>query len=189
VSPRLQRLLDALEVSPAFVKTATWDVVGWNRAAAVVLTDYGALPPENRNILRQMFSSSRVRDVQTDWKSVARFVVAAFRADVARAGASEEIKALVDDLSRQSPEFTELWRENDVRQYGDGLKRLRYPELGLVSFEYSAFSVDGRPDLGLVVYNPATPADADKVRGLIAARAAGNPQEVFPGIDKSGGNR
>ena len=27
VSPRLQRVLDALEVSPAIVKTATWDVV------------------------------------------------------------------------------------------------------------------------------------------------------------------
>ena len=34
VTPRLQRLLDALEVSPALIKTATWDVVAWNRAAA-----------------------------------------------------------------------------------------------------------------------------------------------------------
>src|SRR5258708_1480808 len=50
VTPRLQRLLDAFEVSPALIKTATWDVVAWNRAAAVVLTDYGALPPERRNI-------------------------------------------------------------------------------------------------------------------------------------------
>src|SRR5580692_3658952 len=43
VTPRLQRVLDALEFSPALVKTSTWDVVAWNRAAAVVLTDYGAL--------------------------------------------------------------------------------------------------------------------------------------------------
>jgi hypothetical protein len=39
VTPRLQRVLDALELSPALVKTATWDVVAWNRAAATVLTD------------------------------------------------------------------------------------------------------------------------------------------------------
>src|SRR5436190_21375637 len=38
VTPRLQRLLDALEVSPALIKTATWEVVAWNRAAAAVLT-------------------------------------------------------------------------------------------------------------------------------------------------------
>src|SRR6478609_9109132 len=32
VSPRLQRVLDALDASPALIKTATWDVVAWNRA-------------------------------------------------------------------------------------------------------------------------------------------------------------
>ena len=47
VTPRLQRLLDTLTYSPAIVRTATWDVVAWNRAAACVLTDYGTLPPES----------------------------------------------------------------------------------------------------------------------------------------------
>src|SRR5215510_10488506 len=37
ITPRLQRVLDALEFSPAFVKTATWDVLAWNKAAAAVL--------------------------------------------------------------------------------------------------------------------------------------------------------
>ena len=37
VTPRLQRLLDAFEVSPALIKTATWDLVAWNREAAAVL--------------------------------------------------------------------------------------------------------------------------------------------------------
>ena len=87
VTPRLQRLLDALEVCPALIKTATWDVVAWNRAAAVVLTDYGKLPPGERNILRRIFCDSRVKDAQQDWQGLARFVVGAFRADAARAGA------------------------------------------------------------------------------------------------------
>ena len=52
VTPRLQRVLDALDPSPALIRTATWDVVAWNRAAAAVLTDYGSLAPEQRNILR-----------------------------------------------------------------------------------------------------------------------------------------
>src|ERR1700751_1886159 len=34
VTPRLQRVLDTLDISPAYVKTSTWDVVAWNRAAA-----------------------------------------------------------------------------------------------------------------------------------------------------------
>ena len=52
ITPRLQRLLDVLSYSPAIIRTATWDVVAWNRAAAAVLTDYGALSPDQRNVLR-----------------------------------------------------------------------------------------------------------------------------------------
>jgi hypothetical protein len=163
----LQRVLDAMEVSPAIVKTALWDVVAWNRAAAALFTDYGALPPAERNILRLIFSDSRVRAAQEDWQSVARFVVGAFRADAARAGATAEIGQFVEELSRLSSEFETLWRANDVNAYGEGLKRLHHPKLGLLELEFSAFAVDGRPDLGMIVYNPATDAEADRIRAHI----------------------
>ena len=176
ITPRLQRLLDVLTHSPAIVHTATWDVVAWNRAAAAVLTDYGALPPAQRNILRLIFSDSRIRAAQPEWESVARFVVAAFRIDAARAGA--EIAPLVDELSRSSPEFAAMWRDNDVRTHGDGTKHLRHPLVGPIALEYSAFAVDGRPDLSLIVYNPATPADRVLVETLIEGRPAPTGRRV-----------
>ena len=148
-----------MSYSPAIVRTATWDVVAWNRAAASVLTDYGALPPDQRNILRMIFCDPRVRAAQWDWQSVARFVVAAFRIDAARAGADAEVAPLVEELSRSSAEFAAMWRDNNVQTHGDGVKRLRHPRLGPITLEYSAFAVDARPDLSLIVYNPATPAD------------------------------
>jgi len=166
VTPRLQRVLDALEPSPALIRTATWDVVAWNRAATAMLTDYGSLPPQQRNILRLIFLDPRVRAAQDDWESVARFVVGAFRVDAARAGAAAEIEPLVDELCRLSPEFKTLWRDNDVRSHGEGVKHIRHPILGPFAFEYSAFAVDGRSDLNMVVYNPVTPADAAKIRSL-----------------------
>ncbi|MEJ1962677.1 MAG: helix-turn-helix transcriptional regulator [Gammaproteobacteria bacterium] len=171
VTPRLQRVLDALDASPALIKTATWDVIAWNSAAAAVFKDYAELPREQRNILRLMFGSAHARSAQEDWESVARFVVAAFRADAARAGASAEITQLVDELSRISPEFERLWRNNDVAASSEGSKRLRHPELGLLELEFSAFAVDGRPELSMIVYNAATRDDADRIRSLIAARA------------------
>jgi transcriptional regulator with XRE-family HTH domain len=170
ITPRLQRVLDSLELSPAVVKTSTWDVVAWNRAASVVLKDYGSLPVEQRNILRLMFCDPQVRAAQADWESIARFVVGAFRADAARAGASRNVQALVDELSRASPAFEAMWRDNDVRVYGEGTKHIKHPRAGLIAFEYSAFSVDGRPDLGMVIYTPATPRDADRVRSLIKSQ-------------------
>ena len=171
VTPRLQRVLDAFEVSPAFVKTPTWDVVAWNKAAAAVLTDYAKLAPEQRNILRLIFRDSGVRSRQDNWTNVARFVVAAFRADAARAGATNAIQGLVDDLSSESPEFAAMWRSNDVRAHGDGTKTLHHPAVGPLQMEYSAFAVDGRPDLGMVIYNPLTKGDADKIRTLMKAQA------------------
>jgi hypothetical protein len=168
-------VLDAFEISPAIVKTATWDVIAWNRAAATVLTDYALLPKRERNILRLIFSNTRVRAAQEDWESVARYVVGAFRADAARAGAGAEIGELVDELSQLSPEFAAMWRDNDVRAAGEGLKRLHHPALGLLELEFSAFAVDGRPDLGMVVYNPATGADAERIRAYIEAHATERP--------------
>lgn len=167
VTPRLQRVLDALEVSPALVKTATWDVVAWNRAASVVFTDYGALPAGHRNILRLMFGNPRVREAQSDWDAMARLVVGAFRADAARAGAVSEVAHLVEELCRLSPEFDAIWRENDVVGHGDGVKRLQHPALGALALEFSAFAVEGRPDLGMIVYNPVTKADADLIRSAL----------------------
>ena len=172
VTPRLQRVLDALPVSPALIKTATWDIVAWNRAAEAALADYGALEPHQRNVLRMMFLEPRVRERQLDWEGVARFVVSTFRADTARTGAADAVKALVDELCRASPEFERLWRDNDVMSHGAGTKTMRDPQGRLLSMEYSAFAVDGRPDLAMVIYNPATEEDAERIRALIAARNA-----------------
>ena len=168
ISPRIQRVLDALEFSPAFVRTVTWDLVAWNRAAAAMF-GYDTLTPERRNILRRLFFDPQIRTVQPNWETFARFAVAAFRTDTVRAGASANVQALVEELRRSSPEFEKLWRENDVLTHGEATKHFRHPVAGVIEVEYSGFSIDGRPDLNLVIYNPVTPKDVNKIRKLIAS--------------------
>ncbi|PWC86291.1 helix-turn-helix transcriptional regulator [Azospirillum sp. TSO5] len=172
VSPRLQRLLDAFDACPAFIKTATWDVLAWNQAAAVVLTDYATLPPDRRNILRLVFCNPAIRAKQKDWEGMARFLVGAFRVDAARAGAVKEIADLVDELCRASADFARFWKENDVYAPSEGIKRLQHPELGSIEMEFSGFAVDGRPDLGLLVYNPLDEHTKDRIRAMVARRTA-----------------
>jgi transcriptional regulator with XRE-family HTH domain len=167
VTPRLQRVLEALEPCPALIRTATWDVVAWNRAATVLLSDFAAMPPQERNLLRRLFLDPQVRQAHDHWEGVARFVVSAFRVDAARAGAAAEVEPLVDELSRLSPEFSAMWAENEVLTHGEAIKQIRHPVLGPIAFEYSTFAVDGRPDLSLLVYNPATPADAEKIAAAV----------------------
>jgi transcriptional regulator with XRE-family HTH domain len=170
VTPRLQRVLDALDPTPALIRTATWDVLAWNRGSAVMLADYGAMPPEHRNMLRHLFLDARVRAAHGHWDSVARFVVGAFRLDAARAGAAADVEPLVEELSRLSPEFRALWRENELPAvvHREAVKQINHPVLGQVGFEYSTFAVDGRTDLSLLIYNPATPEDAERIASLIA---------------------
>jgi transcriptional regulator with XRE-family HTH domain len=170
VTPRLQRVLDALNPSPAVIRTATWDVIAWNHAASVMLMDYGSLPPEQRNMLRFVFLEPRARLAHYDWESVARLVVAGFRLDAVRAGAAAEVEPLVDELSRLSPEFKAMWRENEIPgRHGDGVKHLRHPVLGPIVVEISVFAVDGRTDLSLLVYNPTTAEDMARVASMLEA--------------------
>ena len=124
VSPRMQRVLDALENSPALIKDAAWNVVAWNEAAAAVLIDYATLLPHDRNVLRLVFCHPLLRTKMPDWEQIARFADATFRAELARTGTSQQAQALIDVLTHLSPEFAEMWRNHDVRKHGEGIKSL-----------------------------------------------------------------
>ncbi|MET3612207.1 transcriptional regulator with XRE-family HTH domain [Rhizobium aquaticum] len=167
IAPRLQRVLDRFETSPAMIKTATWQIVGWNRAATLVMTDYAKLPPNERNVLRFLFGNPEIRKHQYDWEGLARFAVGSFRAHAIRAGAASEVGELVEELSRISPEFASLWRQNEVIADMQGFKRIRHPILGDVELEYSSFAVDGRPDLDMVVYNPVDRDVGERIRTMV----------------------
>ena len=169
VGAHLQRVLDGFAYSPAYLRTATWDIAGWNRAAAAVLHDYASMPPEERNLLRLFFLQPSVRAANAEWLKVGRFLVAAFRADVTRAGAGAAVQGFVDDLARASPDFAAIWAENDVRgAQGEISKRIRHPQAGWLDLEYQVFAVAGRPDLDLVTLAAATPESAARIRELLS---------------------
>ncbi|WP_345830277.1 helix-turn-helix transcriptional regulator (plasmid) [Pantoea sp. BRR-3P] len=168
VSPSLQRVLDSMENTPALIKTAEWQVVAWNRAATKVFVDYAELPPEQRNILLMMFRNEEMKKRLPDWHRVTRGMVANFRADVARTGATEHVRALVEELSEMSETFRQLWLSQEVSQHGEGLKQLWLPDEGVLELEYSTFAVEGKPGLSLVVFNPRQQHDRDCVARLMA---------------------
>ena len=109
--------------------------------------------------------------------------MATFRAEIARTGTSRRAHGLIEELSRTSPEFAAIWREHDVRTYGEGTKLVQPAHGGPIALEYSSFTVDGQPGLGMVIYTPTTPADAEQVRALILRRreAARLAQAAAPG--------
>lgn len=167
VTAQLQRVLDAFPDSPAIVKTPEWTVIAWNRAASATFANYEELPATERNVLRMIFSE-RGHARNADWESVARLLVGTVRRDMLRTGIQPEGHALIEELGRDNSEFREMWADQNVVAHGEGVKRIHHPVAGLLQLEFSTFAVDGRPDLSLVIFNPATDEDRAKIRGLMS---------------------
>ena len=164
VTAQLQRVLDAFEVSPAFIRTAEWDVVAGNQAAIVL---WGGDASQGRfNILERFFSDPKNRN-SPRWEEVARGVVAAFRTETARAGFSQRAQEVVDTLTESCPEFPGIWEEHSLSESHEGVKTFESGSWGNITFEYSTFAVDGNPRLRLVVFNPASVEDRQRVRALL----------------------
>jgi len=96
-----------------------------------------------------------------------------FQGQPARAGAVSKSASSWTSFAGSGPNSKRYGVKNDVGVHGEGGKHLRHPVLGPIALEYSAFAVDGRPDLSMVVYNPATRADADLIRSLVTPQPAG----------------
>jgi hypothetical protein len=173
VPPFLQRVLDGMPATPAIVKTPTWDIVAWNEAASAVLANDAAAPPGGRNTLRTLFLDRAHQAWLPDWEENARYAVATFRVEVARAGAVRpEVAALAAELMAASADFRRLWAEaDDVRRDWAGRKRILHPVAGPLSLETSAFAVAGADGLTMIVFAPETPADARAIERLLALKA------------------
>ncbi|OON41477.1 transcriptional regulator [Izhakiella australiensis] len=170
ISPRLQRILDALTFCPALVKNATWDIVGWNQAASVVLANYESMAPRDRNLLRMMFTDPEKKARVPHWPQIVRFLVATLRRDTARNGI--DAQPLVDELSAVSEEFRQLWHQHDVESFGEGTKEIWHAQCGPLKLEYATFAIDRQPDLGLMIYQPAGDEDLKKIQQLLARAQA-----------------
>lgn len=168
VSAELQRVLNSLATSPATVKTPTWDIVAWNRAALAVLSNFEMLPLGQRNVLRRLFGSAVLRASLPEWESDARFAVSVFRLDVARAGDTSEAAALASELQATSADFRRLWAENETRNKWSGVKRIDHPIAGPISLEFSAFAVEGSEGLSMMVFTPVAPADVRAIEALLS---------------------
>jgi transcriptional regulator with XRE-family HTH domain len=158
VSEPLRRMLASLTQQPAYVVGKRWDVLAWNRAAAMLFGDYGKLQGDERNIMHLVFANGEHRKLLVDWETVARMSLAMFRSDNARYAGDPDFERLVATLKKTSPEFGQWWQRHEVLRPLIGHKRICHPEQGLMAFEHTSLTVSEHSDMRLVVY---TPVDID----------------------------
>ncbi len=92
-----------------------WDLLAWNRAACSIFGDFAALPAQERNIVRFIFTNGELRRRLVDWEGVAQRALAQFRASSSRYTADAQFAALIADLQHSSLEFARWWPRHEVQ--------------------------------------------------------------------------
>ena len=148
----LERVVGGLE-QPAYVTGRRWDVLAWNVAAAELIADFAALPPDDRNILLFMLTAPEARHLfGSGWAGEARRMVSLFRATYDLWAGDPAFEGLVARVRCGCPEFEPWWADHDVAAPGSGSKVLRRRNGERARFEYATFQANDDPALKLAVY-------------------------------------
>ncbi|MFD3916472.1 helix-turn-helix domain-containing protein [Streptomyces sp. NPDC058603] len=152
VAPRLRQLLDDMHDVPAMIIHRRMDVLAWNRGAAALLTDFGALPPARRNIIRLTFLDDAFRSLYVEWPAVARECVAVLRMESGRHPGDPDLNALIAELNERSADFRTWWAGYHVAGARQLTKLLRHPTAGDLTVDVQQLSVDTHADQLLAAY-------------------------------------
>lgn len=148
----IYRLLSSIHDAPAYLVDRNTTVLVWNPLAAALITDFGALPPEWRNLARLNFLDEGVRRLYADWSARARDLVGFLRLDAGHRPADPSTAALIEELSAASAEFRQLWAEHQVKDKRHGRYLYRHPLVGELDLAYETLRLPDDPGLALVVH-------------------------------------
>ncbi|MBL0885930.1 helix-turn-helix domain-containing protein [Myceligenerans indicum] len=169
VRPGLYQLLDALDGQPAMILGRRTDVLGANRLARALFTDFERLPARERNYARWMLLSDEARALFVDWEVQARHAVEALRLDAGRTPQDPGTQQLVGELSLASGEFREWWSDHQVHQRSHGVKKLCHPIVGELTVSFETLTLPTDSDQSLYIYTTAAGSASRQALGLLAS--------------------
>lgn len=162
VRPGVLRMLRRLD-APGLVLDAKYDVLAWNPLAAALITDFSALPPRERNLLRLRFLGA------TDQREVfgpeataqfAREAAADLRTATGKYPGDRELARLVADLTSGSEEFAAIWALHEVATQQSLCQTIHHPVVGRIDVVCEILVIPER-DQRVVLYaaDPGSPSD------------------------------
>ncbi|MFD3549653.1 helix-turn-helix domain-containing protein [Streptomyces sp. NPDC058655] len=170
VRPELRTLMDAMDGVPAYLVGRRQDVIAWNRLAAAVFGDFGALPAQERNLVRLVFLDPATAELYADWECRACEVVSNLRMYAGRHPEDERLSALVGELSVKNEEFRQLWAAHTVAaDKTHGVKRLRHPLVGEVSLAFETLRLPDDAEQALVVFHAAPGSPSRDALSLLSS--------------------
>jgi transcriptional regulator with XRE-family HTH domain len=172
VRPGLRRMLDAVDDVPALILGRRRDVLATNALARAFYTDFDALPPGERNMVRFLFTDDAARDLYHDWATTARAVVAGLRVYAGTHPHDPRLAELVGELSVRDLDFRRWWAEHDVHVRDHGTKHYHHPLVGDLELGYEAFTPVGEPDLVLGIHTAEPGSSSENALRMLASWTA-----------------
>jgi transcriptional regulator with XRE-family HTH domain len=169
VRPTVQRVLDSMAGTPAFVLNGRGDILAANHLGRALFSPVYADPARPPNNARFIFLGSNATTFFRRWDDVANDAVAMLRAE---AGYDRRLSDLIGELSTRSEEFRRRWAAHNVRIHTTGVKLLRHPVVGDLDLPFETFPLGDGPGQFLLTYTAEPASPSQDALNLLASWAA-----------------
>jgi hypothetical protein len=169
VRPSVQRILDSMTATPAFVRNGRLDVLSANRLGYALYSEVFVDPVRPANVARFVFLDRRATTFFVDWESAAHDAVALLRAEAGRDPYDRLLSDLIGELSTRSDEFRVRWAAHNVKFHRTGVKRFHHPLVGDLTLPYEALELPADTGQTLLVYTPEPNSRAEEALNLLAS--------------------
>ncbi len=168
----VQRVLDSMTGTAAFVRNGRLDILAGNQLGCALYSPVLDQPAHRGNIARFDFLDPRAVDFYPDYDGAVSIAVALLRTEAGRDPHDKDLAELVGELATRSEAFRTRWGAHDVRTHRGGVKRFNHPVVGHLELAYDSMQLVAAPGLVLTAYTaePAT-ASADAL-ALLASWSA-----------------
>ena len=175
VRPAVQRVLDSMTGTPAFVLTGRGDLLAANHLGRALYSPVYADPVRPPNNARFVFLTPHATEFFRHWDEVANDTVAMLRAEAGRDLYDRRLTDLIGELSTRSEEFRRRWAAHNVRMHATGVKLLHHPIVGDL--------VPGAEELGRVRAEEDESGVVGRAHGIRVDRREQGAPEVVGGQD------
>ena len=172
VRPSVQRIVDAMIGTPAYVRNGRRDILAANRLGYALYSEAYVDPARPVNIARFVFLSPRAPAFFLNWERAANDTVAILRTEAGRNPYDQGLTNLVGELSTRSEEFRTRWASHNVRLHRTGSKDIHHPVVGDLHLSFDAMDLPADPGLSVVVYSAEPGSASEDALSLLASWSA-----------------
>ncbi|MEV6592522.1 helix-turn-helix transcriptional regulator [Streptomyces acidicola] len=173
VSDDLIRLMDAWLTTPAYVIDRTMNIRAENDLAKALHSGFA----EVDNLARMAFLDPAGRDFYVDWKRAAHSATGHLRLAQGHDPHDPQLLKLLDELTRRSDTFRQLWNRHDVRGKTREPKQFHHPDVGILTLTYETLDIRSDPGLQLIVHHAPEGSPSAEALAILGSLAA-SPKNI-----------